>query len=101
MAESTSSGQRSRVQSGPLKQQQQRGGAASKGKKAGDREEAEGRGPPPKLVYSEVKGDLFGCPATSSLGHCVSQDMAMGKGVATLFKEKFGGVAELKAQGRY
>ena len=51
------------------------------------------------LRYKEVKGDLFSCPTTSSLGHCVSEDMAMGKGVATLFKKNFGGVGELRAQG--
>lgn len=54
---------------------------------------------PPKLRFCEVKGDLFGCPASCSLGHCVSEDMAMGKGVAVPFKEKFGGVAALRAQG--
>lgn len=51
------------------------------------------------LQYSEVKGDLFSCPDSASLGHCVSEDMHMGKGVATLFKRKFGGVEELRAQG--
>lgn len=51
------------------------------------------------FCFSEVKGDLFSCPDSSSLAHCVSEDMAMGKGVAVLFKRKFAGVAELKAQG--
>ena len=51
------------------------------------------------LRFSEVKGDLFSCPDSASLAHCVSEDMHMGKGVATLFKRKFGGVDELKAQG--
>ena len=51
------------------------------------------------FCFSEVKGDLFSSPDTSSLAHCVSEDLAMGKGVAVLFKRKFGGVAELKAQG--
>ena len=55
--------------------------------------------PPGLLRFSEVKGDLFSCPPTSSLAHCVSEDMAMGKGVAVLFKKEFGGVGELKAQG--
>ena len=54
---------------------------------------------PSPLKFSEVKGDLFSCPSTSSLAHCVSEDMAMGKGVAVLFKKEFGGVGELKAQG--
>ena len=49
--------------------------------------------------FSEVKGDLFSCPDSASLVHCVSEDMNMGKGIAVLFKKKFGGVAELKSQG--
>ena len=53
-----------------------------------------------KLQLSEVKGDLFSCPASASLVHCVSEDMHMGKGIATLFKQKFGGVGELKSQGQ-
>lgn len=52
-----------------------------------------------QLTFTEVKGDLFGCPPHTSLAHCVSEDMAIGKGIATLFKRKFGGVGELKAQG--
>ena len=55
---------------------------------------------PGLLNFSEVKGDLFSCPSTSSLAHCVSEDMAMGKGVAVLFKKEFGGVGELRAQGK-
>lgn len=55
---------------------------------------------PDLLKFSEVKGDLFSCPPTSSLAHCVSEDMAMGKGVAVLFKKEFGGVGELRAQGK-
>ena len=54
---------------------------------------------PGPMKFLEVKGDLFSCPPTSSLAHCVSEDMAMGKGVAVLFKKEFGGVGELKAQG--
>ena len=44
----------------------------------------------------DVEGDLMTAP--DSLCHCVSQCLAMGKGVAVLFKQKFGGVDELKAQ---
>ena len=51
------------------------------------------------LRFSEVRGDLFSCPDTASLAHCVSEDMHMGKGIAVLFKKKFGGVPELKSQG--
>lgn len=54
---------------------------------------------PGRLKFSEIKGDLFTCPSTASLAHCVSEDMAMGKGVAVLFKKEFGGVGELRAQG--
>ena len=55
---------------------------------------------PTGLRFSEVKGDLFSCPDSASLAHCVSEDLHMGKGVATLFKQKFGGVGELKSQGK-
>lgn len=45
-------------------------------------------------------GDLFSCPASTSLAHCVSQCLAMGKGIAVEFKSRFKGLAELKAQSR-
>lgn len=48
----------------------------------------------------EIKGDLFSCPDTDSLAHCVSRDLRMGKGIAVLFKDKFGGVDNLKAQNK-
>ena len=48
----------------------------------------------------EVQGDLFTCPPTDGLVHCVSRDLRMGKGIAVLFKKKFGGVEELKKQGK-
>lgn len=54
---------------------------------------------PEHLSLSEVRGDLFTCPSKTSLAHCVSEDLRMGKGIATLFKAKFGRVSELKAQG--
>ena len=44
-------------------------------------------------------GDLFSCDSESSLAHCVSADLHMGKGIAVLFKKKFGRVPELKKQG--
>ncbi|XP_036446816.1 ADP-ribose glycohydrolase OARD1 [Colossoma macropomum] len=49
-----------------------------------------------KLKY--VKGDLFSCPATDALAHCISEDCRMGAGIAVLFKKKYGGVDELLAQ---
>src|SRR5256885_135302 len=36
--------------------------------------------------FDELTGDLFNCAANSSLCHCVSVDLAMGKGIAKLFK---------------
>lgn len=45
---------------------------------------------------TEIPGDLLQSPV--SLAHCVSRDFHMGKGVAKEFKEKFGGVSELKGQ---
>jgi O-acetyl-ADP-ribose deacetylase (regulator of RNase III) len=51
-------------------------------------------------VLTEVKGDLFGCPNDFSLAHCVSVDLAMGKGIAVLFKKQFGRVEELKKQNK-
>jgi hypothetical protein len=33
-----------------------------------------------------------------SLCHCVSEDLAMGKGIAVLFESKFGGKSELRSQ---
>ncbi len=53
----------------------------------------------PKLTFIEVKGDLFKCPSSASLAHCVSEDLHMGKGIATIFKKEFGRVGELKSQG--
>jgi hypothetical protein len=50
------------------------------------------------FTFNELKADLFSCSATTSLAHCVSVDLRMGKGIATLFKQKFGGVDELTRQ---
>lgn len=52
------------------------------------------------FAITEVRGDLFTCPDTASLAHCISQDIRMGKGIATLFKAKFGRVQELSDQCR-
>ncbi|XP_019638088.1 PREDICTED: O-acetyl-ADP-ribose deacetylase 1-like [Branchiostoma belcheri] len=48
----------------------------------------------------QVRGDLFSCPETDSLVHCISQDCHMGKGIAVIFKKKFGRVEELRRQGQ-
>ena len=54
-------------------------------------------------MIKEVEGDLFEClndTNIKSLGlcHCVSQDFAMGVGIAVEFKKRFGRVEELVAQ---
>lgn len=49
----------------------------------------------------EVVGDLFSVKENISLAHCVSADLAMQKGIAKLFKEKFNKVEELKSQSRF
>ena len=50
------------------------------------------------MKYNEIQGDLFS--TDDNLVHCVSQDLKMGKGIATQFKKRFGKLAELKAQNR-
>lgn len=47
---------------------------------------------------TEIEGNLF--DSKESLVHCVSQDLRMGKGIALLFKSKFGKVDELKEQDK-
>ena len=43
-----------------------------------------------------IFGDLFDLPdQTTSLAHCVSRDLKMGKGIAKLFRDKFGRTNEL------
>ncbi|KAK7132156.1 hypothetical protein R3I93_018649 [Phoxinus phoxinus] len=44
------------------------------------------------------RGDLFTCPSTDALAHCISEDCHMGAGIAVLFKEHFLGAEELLAQ---
>lgn len=51
-------------------------------------------------ALQELKGNLFSCPDGASLAHCVSEDMKMSKGIAVLFKDKFGGVEELLQQNK-
>ena len=47
----------------------------------------------------EQYGDIFvKCPSHIHLAHCVSLDFHMGKGIAKLFKQKFGNVHFLKSQ---
>ena len=35
------------------------------------------------------------------MAHCVSQDLHLGKGIARIFKHKFGGISELKKQNLF
>lgn len=55
---------------------------------------------PTKFTLKEVNGDLFSCGEEDSIAHCVSRDLHMGKGIAVLFKKKFGGIEELSAQDK-
>ena len=75
----------------------QAGGGASA---AGQPRATAGGGKFGRPEFREVRGDLFQCPSSASLAHCVSEDMAMGKGIAKIFKNQFGGVKELKEQGK-
>lgn len=97
-----------RVQSGPLRQRYSTRSAAASplrvtsdpgGERPSRAQTATGA--KSKLDFSEVRGDLFSCPKTASLVHCVSEDMAMGKGIAKEFKKQFGGVHKLKEQGKH
>ena len=41
-------------------------------------------------------GDLFSSPGSSSLAHCISVDCKLGKGIAKIFREKFGRIKEIE-----
>jgi len=45
-----------------------------------------------------VRGDLFTAPPGWCLGHCVSRDLHMNKGIARTFRQRFGRVGDLVAQ---
>lgn len=49
----------------------------------------------------ELKGDLFSVANDFALAHCVSADMAMGKGIAVMFRDKFKNIENLKKQGNF
>ena len=55
-----------------------------------------------KNWFKEESGDLFSVNYESewSLCHCVSADLAMGAGIAVMFKRIFGRVDELRSQGK-
>lgn len=46
----------------------------------------------------EKQGDLFKDSTVSVFAHCVSRDLAMGRGIALEFKRRFGSVFELQCQ---
>lgn len=52
------------------------------------------------MILEEKQQDLFTVNYKDeyALCHCVSADLAMGKGIAVLFRDKFGGIAELRSQ---
>jgi len=53
------------------------------------------------LEFFEEIGNLFEAPFEhDALAHCVSQDLAMSKGIAVEFKQRFGHVLDLKAQAK-
>lgn len=47
------------------------------------------------MIYY-IKGDLF--TSENSLAHCVSADLHMGAGIATIFKKKYNNIDKLKKQ---
>jgi hypothetical protein len=49
--------------------------------------------------FREIKGNLFSCEKDTSLAHCISADVHMGKGIAATFKKMFRGVDEFRRQG--
>jgi len=49
-----------------------------------------------KFKITERVGDLFCSTASSSLAHCISKDCRLGKGIAKIFREKFGRIKEIE-----
>ena len=52
------------------------------------------------MIIEEKQQDLFAVNYKDqyALCHCVSADLAMGKGIAVLFRDRFGGVDDLRSQ---
>ncbi|XP_038057758.1 ADP-ribose glycohydrolase OARD1-like isoform X2 [Patiria miniata] len=69
------------------------------GEEVGERSDGEGASGTKGFEMKETRGDLFGCSDEECLAHCISEDVRMGKGIAKIFKEKYGGVKELMNQG--
>ena len=49
------------------------------------------------MKYREVRGNLFAQGHGQNLAHCVSADFKMSRGIAKIFRNKFGGIHELCA----
>ena len=49
-------------------------------------------------VTHEVQQDLFKVPMSYALAHCVAQDLRMSRGIAVVFKAKFGRIEDLRIQ---
>lgn len=48
------------------------------------------------MIFNEVKQDLFAVPSDYYLAHCISNDFALGAGIAVKFDRKFNMRSELK-----
>jgi hypothetical protein len=53
---------------------------------------------PNSLQFEEISGSLFNAPSLSSLAHCVSSDLKMSRGIARVFRHKFGNIDTLRKQ---
>ena len=51
------------------------------------------------IMFKEINGDLFACPTSYSLAHCISCDAVMSKGIAIDFVRKFPTIAQLRSSG--
>ena len=49
-------------------------------------------------ITQEVEQDLFTVPTDYSLAHCVAKDLEMRKGIALVFRRKYGRIGELTRQ---
>ena len=49
------------------------------------------------MIYRELRGDLFEQESSKNLAHCVSADFRMSRGIARIFRDRFGGIEELIA----
>lgn len=49
-------------------------------------------------ITTEQQQDLFTVPSDYSMAHCVAEDLYMSKGIASVFKNKFGRISELLKQ---